>query len=404
MLERAFRGQVPPAGCCEGLEVCRRMKSQNVQETPIVSVARCETYDLDAARQAVSAVLAPLGGMARFVRPGMQVLLKPNLLSDAGLERAVTTHPAVVQAVAEQVRAAGGTVLAGDSPSGPVEGSPRVWRESGLARLAEQEEIRLVPFDTAAWKRLNGRDYFVAPAALEADLVINLPKLKTHTFALYTGAVKNLFGVIPGMRKRELHYRAPGIEDFSRVLVDVLELVQPGLTIMDGILGQEGSGPGAGGTPHRYACLAASTDPVALDAVITQAMGYRPGEVRHLVQASARRMGVSDLRAIRVQGERQVLDFGALRLPRAHWYFRMPSWISAPLHETARVRPVVMDSLCIGCGRCVEVCPREAITAGRPPTLDMEECIGCLCCAEVCPQGAIQAQRNLIARLFGMGR
>ena len=184
-----------------------------------VSVVACPSYAPDLVRQSVMASLAPLGGMGRFVRPGMRVLLKPNLLSAHEPERAVTTHPAIVQVVAELVQEAGGTILVGDSPAGPIENNPAVWRQSGIGEVAAQVRAKPVPFDGVTWKRLNTTDYFIARPVLEADLVINLPKLKTHTFTLYTGAVKNLFGVIPGNRKREVHARAPGIEDFSQALV-----------------------------------------------------------------------------------------------------------------------------------------------------------------------------------------
>jgi uncharacterized protein (DUF362 family)/NAD-dependent dihydropyrimidine dehydrogenase PreA subunit len=334
----------------------------------------------------------------------MRVLLKPNMLTAADWERAVTTHPAVVQAVAELVQEAGGTVWIGDSPGGPIEGNPQVWRENGIADATERTRAQLLPFDRAAWKRVNGADYFVAPPILEADLVINLPKLKTHVLTLYTGAVKNLFGVIPGARKRDLHCRAPGVVDFSQILVDVLELVQPGLTILDGVLGQEGNGPGMGGTPHRYGCLVASSDPVALDAAVTRAIGYQAGEVLHLDQASARGLGVSDPTAVQVVGGHRALSFGKLSLPRARWYLRAPSWVGNLATWAARVRPGLMASACVGCGRCAEVCPRDAIAPGKPPVFDLKGCIGCLCCAEICPQGAIEPRRNLLARLIGLGR
>ncbi len=370
----------------------------------VVSAVTCPTYDLDALRPALRAALDPLGGIARFVRPGMTVLLKPNLLSDAPLDRAVTTHPAFVQAVAEAVQAAGATVLIGDSPAGSVDHGPRVYRASGLADVAERTGAQLVPFDGVTWKRLHGHDYHIARPVLEADLVINLPKLKTHTVTLYTGAVKNLFGVIPGTRKREVHYRAPGIQEFSQALADVLELVRPGLTIMDGMLGQEGNGPGAGGTPRHYGCLVASTDPVALDAVVTQAMGYRTGEVLHLAQAGARGLGVCQAGAVSVVGDRPALSFGPVRRPPARWFFRaVPAWAGAPLHWAMQIRPGVTSAACVGCGRCVEVCPRQAITPGRPPIIDLDACVGCLCCAEVCPQGAIAPRRNLVARIASIG-
>jgi uncharacterized protein (DUF362 family)/Pyruvate/2-oxoacid:ferredoxin oxidoreductase delta subunit len=374
-----------------------------VGDVAVVSVVGCQTYEPDAVRQAVAAVLAPLGGMGRFVRPGMRVLLKPNLLAAAGPERAITTHPTVVQAVAELVRDAGGTVLIGDSPGGPGGDGRRVWRGSGVAEVAARTGARLVPFDGVVWRRRGGHDYFIARPVLEADLVIDLPKLKTHVLTLYTGAVKNLFGTIPGGRKREVHCRAPGVRDFSQALVDVLELTRPGLALIDGVWGQEGDGPGMGGTPRRYGCLAASADAVALDAVVAQALGCRPGEVLHLAQAGDRRVGVSDASAVRVVGERQALDFGTVSLPQAHWYFRLPAWISAPVHRAMRLRPRLDPSACVGCGRCAEVCPREAITPGQPPRFDLSRCVGCFCCAEVCPQGAIAPHRNLVARLVGVG-
>jgi uncharacterized protein (DUF362 family)/NAD-dependent dihydropyrimidine dehydrogenase PreA subunit len=337
--------------------------------------------------------------MRRFVRPGMRILLKPNLLRAAEWDRGITTHPAIIQAVAELVQEAGGTAWIGDSPGGAIESHPQVMRKSGVVAVAEAVGARVVPFDKVVWKRVRGDDYFVAPPVIEVDLVIDLPKLKTHAQTLYTGAVKNLFGVIPGTRKRELHLRAPGVKEFSQVLVDVLELVQPQLTIMDGVLGLQGNGPGMGGTPHMYGCVAASADPVALDAVLARAMGYRTGEVIHLDQASRRGLGVSNPDAVRVVGDRDVLCFGKLDLPKARWYFRTPAWVGPYLRRLARVRPELDASACVGCGQCAQACPKEVIVPGRPPSFDLKNCIGCLCCAEICPQGAIGPRRNLVAQL-----
>jgi len=369
----------------------------------IVGIAPCTTYDREAVRRAVASALAPLGGMGRFVHPGMRVLLKPNLLLAARPGQAVTTHPAVVEAVVEQVFAAGGEVWIGDSPAGSLENGRRVWRASGVAAVAGRTGARLVPFEEVCWKELGQLDYFLAAVAFEVDLIINLPKLKTHALTLYTGAVKNLFGLIPGTRKRALHLRAPGVQDFSSILVDVLELVRPGLTIMDGILGQEGNGPGVGGTPRRYGCLAASADPVALDAAMIQAMGYRRGEVLHVAEAAARGLGMGDSQNIRIQGDREALDFGSPCLPVGRWYLRLPSWMGAPLYRATRPWPEWTDPSCSGCGTCVEACPRQAIAPGRPPRFDPERCIGCLCCVEACPEGALEARRSLLGRLVGVG-
>ena len=367
---------------------------------PIVSVVACKEYDLDAVRQAVKACLEPLGGMARFVKPGMRVLLKPNLLTAADEDKAVTTHPVVVRAVAELVQAAGGRVQIGDSPSGPLSGNAEVLRRSGMLAAAEACGATLVPFESVVWKQNHGDDYFIARPALEADLVINLPKIKTHAMTLYTGAVKNMLGVIVGERKMEMHIRAPGTPDFSRELVNLLELVPPGLTIQDGIIGQEGNGPGAGGTPHAYGCLAASTDPVALDTIISQSMGFEAGAVLHLAQAGERHLGVSNYDKIRVVARSGVLDFGPLTLPDAHWYLRVPSWLSAPFRDVLKLQPVVNNVTCTGCGKCAKACPGQAITTGKPSRINLKKCLGCMCCSEVCPEGAITSQHGRLARLI----
>ncbi len=368
----------------------------------LVSVQPCISYDLPTLRAALKACLAPLGGIRSFIRPGMRVLIKPNLLGAAPPENAIITHPAVVRVVAELVIAAGATALVGDSCAGTLKVDEQIWRNCGFADVANATSAVHAPFSGSVVKRLRGNDYLIARPVAEADLVINLPKLKTHTLTLYTGAVKNLFGVVPGRRKRQLHLRAPGVADFSTILVDILELVRPQLTIMDSVLGQEGSGPGFAGTPHAYHCLAASADPVALDSVLARAMGFRAGEVLHLALAELRGLGAHSPARIRIVGRHAVLRFGKLMLPRSHWYFNVPSWLSAPLHKQARLRPRVDPARCTGCGTCVEACPSHIIAPGTPVAIDLKGCIGCLCCGEVCPESAITTRRSLIARLAGV--
>lgn len=363
-----------------------------------VSVIENDTYEPGAASRAIAAALAPLGGIQRFVRPGMTVLLKPNLLSALPLEQAATTHPAIVVAVADLVREAGGRPLVGDSPAGSDATAERACRRSPLALGLQEAGLEMMHLQDATWRQLNGQAHHVASAVLDADLVINLPKLKTHVYTLYTGAVKNLFGTVPGHYKQEIHCLNTRLEDFSARLVDVLELVRPGLTIMDAIVGQEGMGPGAGGKPRGYGYLAAAEDPVALDTVMAQAMGYHLRYLWHLSQADARSLGTADPAAIRVVG--RAPRFGQVEIhKRPVWYSRVPSWLLRP---AVRVYPQLRDpQACTGCGLCAEVCPAQAITAGRPIVLERSKCISCFCCIEACPRGLLEPHRNQLNRAIG---
>ncbi|MEJ2211950.1 MAG: DUF362 domain-containing protein, partial [Anaerolineae bacterium] len=293
------------------------------------------------------------------------------------------------------VREAGGHPLVGDSPAGSDATAERTCRRSPLALGLQEGGLEVLHLQNAAWRQVNGQAHHLATAVLEADLVINLPKLKTHVYTLYTGAVKNLFGTVPGHYKQEIHCLNANLEDFSARLVDILELVRPGLTIMDAIVGQEGTGPGAGGTPRRYGCLAAAEDPVALDTVMAQAMGYHLPYLGHLSQAAARSLGTADPAAIRIVGRPP--SFGPVQVPqRPGWYSRVPSWLLRP---AARVHPQLREAdACLGCGLCAEVCPAGAITTGRPISLDQGKCISCFCCVEACPEGLLEPRRNYLNR------
>ena len=367
-----------------------------------VSIQKCKDYQLDNIRPALEACLAPLGGMSTFVKPGMKVLLKPNLLTAAEPGKAVTTHPVLIRAVAEAVRAAGGTVWVGDSPAAEINEGKSVWETEGLGEALSASGARLIKFKGAYLRRVGGVEYYISRPVLDADLVINLPKMKTHTLTRYTGAVKNLLGVLPGGRKREIHVRAPGVTEFSRALVDILELVKPQLNIMDGILGMEGNGPGTSGTPHAYKMLAASTDAVALDSVLAGAMGFPTGGIVHLQQAEERGLGNHHPDLIHVEGDHAILQLGKLDLPKARWFLDMPSWFTDPIRDKIKLQPHLDAAKCTACGTCAESCPADVITIRNVAEFELSKCIGCMCCVEVCPHAALSPKPNLLARLVGV--
>jgi uncharacterized protein (DUF362 family)/NAD-dependent dihydropyrimidine dehydrogenase PreA subunit len=371
-------------------------------ENSTVAISPCRNYSLEEIRSAISACLAPLGGMGAFVKPGMKILIKPNLLTAAPPEKAVTTHPLVIRVVAEAVGSAGGVVWIGDSPAAEVNEGVSVWDMSGVGEAVSASGARLLKFKGAYMRRSNGNEYYLARPVLDADLVINLPKMKTHTLTRYTGAVKNLLGTLPGGRKREIHVRAPGVTEFSRALVDILDLVRPQLNIMDGVLGMEGNGPGTSGTPRAYNLLAASTDAVALDSVMAAAMGFHTGGVLHLAQAEERGLGNHHPDRIHIEGDRSILQLGKLDLPKVRWFLDMPSWFTTPLQDRIKLEPRIDPVKCTACSTCAESCPADVITVEKIAVFDLSKCIGCMCCVEVCPHGALTPKPNLLARLVGI--
>jgi uncharacterized protein (DUF362 family) len=258
-----------------------------------VSITRCHDYQADRVEAAVKAALEPLGGIREFVKPGDTVLLKVNMLSAKAPEKAITTHPRILEAVAREVRSAGGSIIVGDSPAGVLRGIKRFWENTGIGAATEKIGGRLVQFEGAGTRKIGagGRVYHVSSIIDRVDVIINLPKLKTHGLTLFTGAIKNCFGLLPGFQKANLHKAAPKVEPFAGILVDIFEQVKPRLHIMDAVLGLEGNGPSANGSPRQIGLVIASPDGVALDVAASRIIGYHDNDIATTRIAQARGLG-----------------------------------------------------------------------------------------------------------------
>jgi len=380
-----------------------------MQPRSVVSIVRCPDYSPERVAPAVRDAL-DLAGLTERFHPGESVLLKPNLLSARSPDEAVTTHPAVIRAVGKVASASGCVLTLGDSPPFAGENAARYARLCELTGAADA--ARELGADIARFEESSDtithptgrfyRNFEIARAVLDADLVVSISKLKTHGLTLFTGAVKNLFGCVPGVRKGLFHVQAAeDREVFAQMLVDLLGALKPGTHVMDAIVGMEGEGPNAG-APKPVGLILASSDPVALDAVACEIVGIEPHAIATTRLAHAQGLGCGNPEMIEVRGESvesvRVRDFRESS-GRNDW-----SSIPAPIRKLLRrqlvARPRIRSEECVGCGDCVRVCPVQAITPGKPPTIDLDACIRCYCCHEVCNLSAVELRKGLLGRLL----
>jgi uncharacterized protein (DUF362 family) len=259
-------------------------------QTPSVSLIRATSYEREALRESLETLLEPLGGMAAFVKPGNRVLLKPNLLTGARPGKECTTRPELVYAIAQMVMEAGGKPFLGDSPAfGSAKG---VAVANGYLPILEELNLPIIEFHGQRYQTVNEgfNHLLLCKEAMEADVVINLPKVKSHTQLVLTLGVKNLFGCVPGKMKAWWHMEAgKDANRFGEMLVETARAIDPDLTIIDGIIGHEGNGP-SGGEPRPLGVLAASPDVFALDRAMVEILNVPPEQVPTV--AASMRLGL----------------------------------------------------------------------------------------------------------------
>jgi len=380
-----------------------RFKSATSKKS-IVSLVRCSNYNQELVFKAIKKSVLNIGGLERLITPGTKVHIKPNLLSAKEPDKAVTTHPTVVKAVVDIVQKLGGEVTIGDSPAGMSRPIEEYWEKTGIMKVAKQTGAELVRFEKkgVVERVVNGNSYFIAKAISEVDVIINLCKMKTHSLTLFTGAIKNMFGIVPGVRKGEFHKEAPKVKEFSEILVDIFETVRPQINIMDAVVSMEGNGPSSG-TPKQVGFIITSTDAVALDSVAASLMGFNHGEILTTQIAHSRGLGQHDLDKIEFRGininELERRDF---QLPSNRFIQFIPEFLMKLVGQLIWIRPKAIAPKCERCGLCIKNCPVNAMTAKDGiPEIDYNQCIKCFCCDEICPHNAIEQQISWLAKKIG---
>jgi uncharacterized protein (DUF362 family)/Pyruvate/2-oxoacid:ferredoxin oxidoreductase delta subunit len=368
-----------------------------------VSLVKCEDYDKEKVLSGLRRAISLIGGIEKFVKKDDRVLLKPNLLYGKAPEKAVTTHPAIIEGVIQIVREAGGVPSLGDSPG--IGGLVRAAEKAGIKKVATEMDCPLIEFNRPSIPSGNNDRFFkqleIDQAVFVADVVINLPKWKTHTMMLLTLGVKNLFGCVPGPKKPLWHLKAgDDRKRFARVLVDLYQTIRPPLTILDGIVGMEGNGPGSG-NPISLGLIVAGDDALSLDQIVCDLLKL-PRETL-LTNRVAFEQGLGK-EGIDLFGERP----GELNLPRfklpalSEPDWNLPGFLKRALKNALTSKPVVEKEICSICNRCVEICPPKILKRkDEELVFDYGKCIRCFCCQEICPEGAITVKPGWTVKMFG---
>ena len=371
-----------------------------------VAVVPCPDYGSETVKAALAAAVEAAGGLG-WVRPGMRIAVKTNLVARMKPETAAVTHPALVAELCRMLVSLGADVVVGDSPGGPLNAAwvNGVYAGSGIraveaagAHLNADFETREVDYPAARTaKRLP-----LTAWLLEADAVIDFAKLKTHAMAGMTCAVKNFFGAIPGTRKPEFHYSYPRTADFCSMLVDLSEFFAPRLTLVDAVDCMEGNGP-TQGRPRHMGALIASPSPWAADLLCAHLIGFEPQEVPTVAASIERGLCPASWEELDITGDIAPFcapDFEKMPLDGDITFENKPRLIRAFLERGFAARPQVDHAKCVGCGRCREVCPAGAAQLkGKKARIDRSKCIRCFCCQEFCPRGAITSRRPAIAKI-----
>ena len=373
-----------------------------------VAVLRCRKYDADLILESMREAVSLTGGDEALDVKGKKVLLKPNVLFDAAVAKAVTTHPEFLRAAIRLMKELGAAeIIAGDSPGFQKPGFK--GRKCGLWDICNDEGVEWYDFSkgTVVKKCPEGKmvnQFIVSDIVDKVDLIISLPKMKNHQLMYFTGALKNQFGLIPGLSKSPYHMMFPGRKGFAEMIVDLHTAVKPAYAFMDGIIAMEGPGPG-NGDPVDAGLILASPNLLALDITACRIIGYDPDIIPINRDAIDRGLWLDSAADPDVVGlkleEAKLHGFKKIRLTGSRSQlleFLTPPFVRK-IQTAMAPRPVFRPVKCIRCGECVKICPANALEMKEMPglsekyakmvSINYDDCIRCYCCHEVCPEDAI---------------
>jgi len=364
-----------------------------------VAIRKCAEYDLQKITGIIAEIYTNTGGP--HVK-GKKVLVKPNILSDNDPAKCISTHPVVAEAMIKYLQSNGAEVFMGDSPA--IHTAKFKADKCGLFQVCETTGAKWVNFnEKPVVKNIDGRNVKIASIVGEVDLIISLPKFKTHELMYFTGALKNTYGLIPGFIKAYHHGIYRDMDSFGKFIVELNKAVTPHYFLMDAIMGMEGQGPGAHGTPVHIGLLIGSTNPLALDIIACQIAGYNPELLPVNKAALNEKLWLNSIKEIECDDE-IIKKEGFKRIPASASRNTAVKFVIGRLRFLRKLerRPVFIYHKCTGCQKCVMICPVRAVkpslSDNRRIKLTDSKCIRCFCCAEVCQDKAV----NIKVKIFGV--
>ncbi|MEA1939529.1 MAG: DUF362 domain-containing protein [Candidatus Caldatribacteriota bacterium] len=332
------------------------------------------------------------------------VLIKPNLIGSFPPERGVTTDPRVVAAIVKELKKCNTKEIVVGDNSGSIHFDPmKIAKVTGMLKASDGcfinigSEVEEVEVKSKFIKNL-----FISKKILHADYIINVPKFKTHSLTTITGAIKNMFGIIPGGKKAQLHTISHSIDEFAELLVDIYQIRVPDLNIMDAIIGMEGMGP-TNGKIREINKIISSDNGVSVDSVMSFMMGLNPNSIELLKISAKRNLGEIDTSKIVIDGTLEKIP--EFKTPNNGLLQKIIKVAVPHIFNFAAVKPIVDHNKCKICKKCIEVCPTGAMSIkDKYPEVDRKKCISCFCCDEHCPYGAITLpswQKDMFNRLMG---
>lgn len=374
-----------------------------------VSILKSESYDPTILEASIEKHFELLN-LDEILSPTLKILIKPNLIMRRKPEEATTTHPEVIAAIITALQKRGITdITLADSSGGLYNATAMksVYNGTGMTELAARMNIKLnMDFSFETVKYLEGtrcKQFQVITPALHADMIINVAKLKTHAMTGMSGACKNMFGVIPGLIKPELHCRFPDKSHFGEMLNDLCEYIKPTVSFIDGVIAMQGNGP-TGGEPRFLGVTLAGKNPHAVDLAICEIIKMDPTYPSTLSNAIKRGLVPENLSEITLLGD-DIKSFivDGFKKPDSistDFVDKLPKFARPLISKLVTPKPVIKTKKCVGCAKCAESCPQKCIQMiSKKAVINYSDCIKCYCCHEMCPYKAIDIKR---VKLFNL--